>query len=506
MRNRIAAAVLAAAALALTACSGTSTDGGDTAPTELSIATIGTPESFSPGNFGTGPTTLFLQPVYDTLIRNDNEGEPGANIATEWSYDDTQTELTLTLRDDVTFTDGAALDAEAVKANLEFAKQGTGEAAGQLRFIDSVEATDATHVTITLSAPDSSLLPNLGGTAGSLASPEALGTEELNTQPVGSGPYVLDESASQTGAKYVYTRNKDYWNPDDFPFDSITATVFNDNTAILNALQSGQVDFSTVTQKDSASLEAAGLTIESFPAYTVSGLYLFDREGTIVPALGDVRVRQALNLALDKESILDVVYGGVGTATSQSFSVSSDVFDPALDEQYAYNVEKAKGLLADAGYADGFSLPMPDVSPVFPDQQAAVSEALTAIGVTPDYQPVNGETFISDLLSAKYPAAIFGLNTQRPWDFAQLALTPEALWNTFHVADPTIVSLVDEAQGQTAEEQTATFRELNEYIVDQAWFAPYIQSNNLFAVSSDISVTPQKFSTVPPIWNFAPAE
>jgi peptide/nickel transport system substrate-binding protein len=149
---------------------------------------------------------------------------------------------------------------------------------------------------------------------------------------------------------------------------------------------------------------------------------------------------------------------------------------------------------------------MPDVSPVFPDQQAAVSEALAAIGVTPDYQPVNGETFISDLLSAKYPAAIFGLNTQRPWDFAQLALTPEALWNTFHVADPTVVSLVDEAQGQTADEQTATFRELNEYIVDQAWFAPYIQSNNVFAVSSDISIAPQKFSTVPPIWNFTPAE
>ena len=90
-------------------------------------------------------------------------------------------------------------------------------------------------------------------------------------------------------------------------------TVFNDNTAILNALRSGQVDFATVTQKDASSLESAGLTIESFPAYTVSGLYLFDREGTLVPALGDVRVRQALNLALDKEGILEGVYGGVGT-------------------------------------------------------------------------------------------------------------------------------------------------------------------------------------------------
>src|SRR6478752_10803438 len=120
MRNLVSIAAVTAV-MALTACTGSS-PGGSPAPTELDMAAIAPPESFTPGNFGTGPTTLFLQPVYDTLIRNDNEGEPGVNIATEWSYNDAQTELTLTLRDDVTFTDGAALDAEAVKANLEFAK------------------------------------------------------------------------------------------------------------------------------------------------------------------------------------------------------------------------------------------------------------------------------------------------------------------------------------------------------------------------------------------------
>lgn len=506
MRNRIALAALATVALALTACSPSSNDGGDATPTEISFATVGPPESFAPGSFSTGPSTVYLQPVYDTLLRNDNDGEPQPSIATEWSFNDDQTELTLTLRDDVTFSDGAPLDADAVKANLEFAKEGTGDTAGQLKFIESVEVTDATHVTLTLSAPDPSLLPNLGGPAGSLASPEALGTEELKTQPVGSGPYVLDKAKSQTGVKYIYTRNDDYWNAKDFPFDGITITIFNDSNAILNALRSDQVDFSSVTQKDAASLESAGLTIESFPAYTVSGLMLFDRAGTIVPALADVRVRQALNLAIDKDAFFESVYGGFGTSTSQVFSVTSDAFDPALDDEYAYNVKKAKQLLADAGYADGFTLPMPDVSPIYPDTQAAFTEALTAIGVTPEYQPVNGETFISDLLSAKYPAAIFGLNTYRPWDFAQYALTPDALWNTFHVEDPKIVSLVNEAQTQTDDEQTATFRELNEYVMDQAWFAANIQSDNVFAVSPDIDVEPQKFSTIPPIWNFTPAE
>ena len=505
MRKRVAAVILTVGALALTACSG-STPASDAASQELSIAVITAPGSFAPGNFNTGPSTVFVQPVYDTILRNDNEGEPQANIATEWSYNDAQTELTLTIRDDVTFTDGAALDADAVKANLESAKEGTGETAGQLRFIDTVSVVDETHVKIALSAVDPSLLANLGGPAGSLASPDALGTAELDTKPVGSGPYILDESGSQTGVTYEYTRNDEYWNAEDFPFDSITVTVFTDANAIMNALRSEQVDFANVGDQNAESLEAAGFTIESFPAYTSTGIYLFDREGTLVPALGDARVRQAINLALDREAILQQVYSGVGTPTAQVFSVSSAAFDPGLDETYAYNIEEAKALLAEAGYSDGFALPMPDVSPVYPDQQAAVTEALTAIGITPEYQPVNGETFISDLLSAKYPAAIFGLNSHRPWDFAQLALTPESLWNPFHVSDPTVVELIDTAQTQTGEEADATFRELNQYIVDEAWFAPYIQANNVFAASADITVEPQKFATLPPIWNFAPAE
>ncbi len=165
---------------------------------------------------------------------------------------------------------------------------------------------------------------------------------------------------------------------------------------------------------------------------------MFDRKGTLVPALAEPKVRQAINMALDRDAIHAKVFGGKGKATSQVFSSTSDAYIPELDKKYPFDVDAAKKLLADAGYANGFTLPMPDVSPIYPDQQAAVTEALTAIGVTPQYQPVNGQTFISDLLAGKYPAAIFGLNSPRPWDFAQIALTPESLWNPFHVSDPTV--------------------------------------------------------------------
>ena len=502
LRVPIAAAVAAAVALAFTACSPSAAS--SDAPKTLAMAAIANIESFAPGNFNTGPTTVYVQPVYDSILRNDDDGEPQANIATEWSYDDSLTVLSLTLRDDVSFTDGTKLDAEAVKANLETAKKGTGESAGQLRFVDHVDVVDATHVTVTLSAIDPTFLQSIGGPAGMLASPKALGTKELETVPVGSGPYELDAKKTQQGVKYVFSRNPDYWNKADYKFDEVSVTVFNDATAIMNAVRSGQLNFAAVSAKDEASLTSAGVDVVSLPAYNASGLFLFDREGTLVPALGDVRVRQALNYAMNRPAILDQAFGGKGTATTQMFSTESAAYDKKLDDAYPYDVAKAKKLLADAGYADGFTLPMPDVSPVYPEQQAAVTEALQAIGVTPDYQPTNGETFISDLISGKYPAAIFGLNTQAPWTFAQLALTPDALWNTFHVSDPTIVSLVDKAQTQTGADQDATFRELNKYVVDQAWFAPYAQYDNVFALK-DVTITPQKFATYPPLWNFTPA-
>lgn len=507
MRKIIAALAVVTLGASLTACT-TGQSAPDAAPESggsLSLALIQAPASFAPGDLKTGPSAQFFQPVYDSLIRNDNDGEPQPSIATEWSYNDDMTVLSLALQDGITFTDGEPVDGDAVKANLEFAKGGTGEAAGQLRFLKEVTVVDATHVDLVLSAVDPSFLPNLGSVGGMLASPAELETGTLATKPIGSGPYVLDDGKTQPGSKYVYTRNQDYWNAEGFPYDEISITVFNDNNAVLNALRAGQVDSAVIGPKDGSAIEAADMKVEKFPAYTSSGLYLFDREGTLVPALADVRVRQAINYALDREAIRDQAYAGDGTPTAQQFSINSTAYVAELDERYPYDVDKAKSLLAEAGYADGFVLPMPDVAPIYPQQQAAVTEALTAIGITPDYQPVNGQTFIADLLGAKYPAAIFNLDANRAWDTTQIALSPEALWNTFHVNDPKIVSLINKAQTETGDTQAATFQELNKYVVEQAWFAPWIQSDNVFAVAKDVNVESQKYSTFPPIWNYTPA-
>ena len=118
--RRSLTAVSAASLLLLAACGGGSSSGsGGAGDDTLTLAAITPPSSFAIGEMAqSGPEDTYYQAVYDKLLTQDADGQPAAALATEWSYDETNTTLSLTLRDDVTFTDGAAFDADAVKANL----------------------------------------------------------------------------------------------------------------------------------------------------------------------------------------------------------------------------------------------------------------------------------------------------------------------------------------------------------------------------------------------------
>src|SRR4051812_2562912 len=214
MRRSLVATAVATSLLTLAACGGGSSAGGAGSASSgtLHLATITPPTSFEPGAMAMGgPEDHYYQAVYDTLLKLDGSGKPTADLATDWSYDAANTTLSLTLRDGVTFTDGTAFDATAVKANLEHAKAGTGEAGNALKFVDHVDAVDATHADVVLSTPDPSLVDSLARSAGYMASPEALDSGDIATNPVGTGPYELDQDRTTAGDTYVYTRNPDYW-------------------------------------------------------------------------------------------------------------------------------------------------------------------------------------------------------------------------------------------------------------------------------------------------------
>jgi peptide/nickel transport system substrate-binding protein len=216
--------------------------------------------------------------VYDTILRVGPGGEIIPWLATDWEYDDTRTQLTLTLRDDVTFTDGSALTSEVVAANLQRFKDGTASTAVKLAGVTGIETPDESTVVITLAAPDPGFLTAISQEAGLIASGEALDDPTLATAPVGSGPYVLDTGATVIGSSYVYQKNPDYWNPDAQYFDTIAIRTGIDPIAAGNAMQAGEVDVSQLNAELQAIGEEAGWTIEEVNTGGFQGLMLFDRD------------------------------------------------------------------------------------------------------------------------------------------------------------------------------------------------------------------------------------
>ncbi|MER6959059.1 ABC transporter substrate-binding protein [Streptomyces sp. NPDC000618] len=507
MRRIALTAVSAALILSSAACGSGSGSGSGKAATggTLTLAPLVAAQPWDLADAGLGNNTQYYQPVYDSLLRLSPTAEVKPNLATKWSYDAARTVLTLTLRTGVKFTDGAAFDAAAVKANLLHTKEGSNEAAGQLKGISGVDVVDATTVAIKLSAPDPSLVPNLGNVAGMMASPQAITAGTLKTAPVGSGPYTLDKSATTAGSTYTFVRNPGYWNKAAFPFDKIVLKPLTDPTAVLNALRSGQVNGALLASaKNVAPAKSSGLNVTKYTSGDVEGVYIWDREGKIVKALGDVRVRQALNYAFDRSTIVKTAKQGLGKATTQIFNPASSAFDSSLDSTYSYDPAKAKQLLAEAGYPNGFSVTVPDVSAVFPDQQAAMIQQLEDVGIKVKVDKIPVTQFINSLLAGKYALSYMTLASFRPWDTIQIEVAKTALWNPLHTEDAKVTELIDKARSATGAAQDAVFKELNTYLVDQAWNAPWDSVESSYATTKNVTFTPQAFAVVPPIYNFKP--
>ncbi|MFC9432065.1 ABC transporter substrate-binding protein [Streptomyces sp. NPDC056987] len=500
MRKTVAFIGAGLLTVAATACSGgTPAGGGGDSTLTLAQSVTATPWDLAKASMG--PEAQYYQPVYDTLIRVDTKGEPTPNLAASWSYDKAQTTLTLKLRDGVTFTDGTPLDADAVRANLLHTKSGTASAAGEIQDITGVDVVDAHTVAVKLSHPTPALLPALGQVPGMMASPASLKDPKT---PIGSGPYKLDTAATTAGQTYTYTRNADYWNAKAFPYDRVVIKYLADPTARTNALMSGQLDGATLNLNRVKTVEGRGLKVSTYQAGDVEGLYIWDRAGKKVPALGKVKVRQALNHAFDRPAIIKAAKTGLGRPTAQLLAPGEEGHDAALDAKYSYDPAKARKLLAEAGYPNGFAVTLPDFSAAFPQEQAALTQSLKDIGVKVTLDTLPSDQIFSSMLAGKYAMSYFKLGAPTAWDKVQLQLTEKSTWNPLKYTDAHSADLVERIGDATGAERTALMKELNTYVVDQAWNAPWDVIAYAYATAPDVRVTPQPGTQFPPIQNFAP--
>jgi peptide/nickel transport system substrate-binding protein len=507
VRGAVTAAVTAGVLVGVSACGGASAGQGGGSQT----LTIATPAGlgFDLKDAQPGFFDQYLQPVYDALFRLDAKGDPKPYLATSWSYDSAQTALTVHLRQGVKFTDGTPFDAAAVKDNLEHTKSGTASTAQQLALVSGVDTTGSDTVTIHLSTPDPSLLPHLAESAGMMASPKAISAGNLKTTPVGTGPYVLNAGETTSGSTYTFDRNPKYWNKADFPFDKVVLKVLTDNTAILNGLRSGQLSAGALgSAKDGVAAQQAGLHVLNYPDGDLEALYFYDKDGTIVPALKDPRVRQAINYAIDRNALVKARTLGNGKPTEQMFSISTDngIYDPSLDKTYPYDPAKAKQLLAEAGYPNGFTVTVPDWSAFAPEAMAPLDQDLEAVGIKVNLDTAPLTTLYSNTLQGKYAMGWQPYEDDRPWDLTQFQLKTDAPWNPFHYNDPTVNQLIDQIQHSQGNTQLGYYKQLNTYLTQQAWSAPLNAAIFTYATSKNVTASTVAYAKRPPLWTFKPTK
>ncbi|MFS0735001.1 ABC transporter substrate-binding protein [Microbacterium sp. 1P10UB] len=504
-RWKATAAALAIAALALTGCAGgdSGTGGGEQSGGTLTLGAIAAPTTLDPAGSEWGNRSPYYQAVFDTLLLATPEGTIEPWLATEYSYNDDNTVLTLTLRDDVTFSDGTKLTGAVVVKNLERFKAGTSPDAGYFSGVTSFEAPDDSTVVITLAAPDPAMLNYLTRDPGLVGAEASLDSPDVATTPVGSGPYMLDTAATVTGTSYTYTKNPDYWNPDVQHYDKLVINVYQDPTAALNAIKAGEANGVRLSTNDTLSeVEGAGWTVAS-NELDFQGMLLLDRAGTQTPALGDVRVRQALNYAFDRAGLKAALQNDLGSVTTQVFPATSDAYDPELDNYYTYDPAKAKELLAEAGYADGFTLSMPSSTLLGASTYTLISQQLADIGITAEYTEP-GQNFIADLLAPKFSASFMALEQNPDWQLIQFMIAPNAVFNPYKYEDPKVDEYIKQIQFGDEATQKSVAKELNKYIVEQAWFAPFYRVQGSFAVDANTTVEMVPTNAYPAIYDIQP--
>ncbi|WP_345802989.1 ABC transporter substrate-binding protein [Microbacterium sp. AZCO] len=486
MRRSSALAVFAGA-LSLTVLASGCTAGGsgdntaaqESGKAELVLGMEADLPGWDPAKLLPGSVAWAAQAVYDTILTCDEKGGISAGLAEEWEFSDNNTKLTLQIRDGVEFSDGTALDAAAVKATLDYEFTSPG---GQSFFAGvTAEAPDENTVVITTPQPKPFLTSYLCLGTGVVASPTYLASGDLDSEPVGSGPYTYDLANSTPGAEYVFTKNPDNWNADAYPYEKLVLKVLADTTARVNALKTGQISGAVLPPSTLAELQSAGTA--SIPQQgTWSGLLINDRDGKIVPALGNADVRRAINMVFDKAAIAEKLYQGQAEPTSQIFRAGSDAWIDGLEDPYPYDLTAAKELMEEAGYADGFDMELPYIANFGLDSaMPVVIDGLKELNINVTQVTLAGQTALLDLLSGKYPVIFWPLGNHGDSRITiDGAIVPTAIWNTSHVSDPTVDELWNTILTTQGDESKAAQQELNQYVIDQAWFSPWVYVSTFF--------------------------
>ncbi len=287
--------------------------------------------------------------VFEGLTRFMGDGSVVPGLAESWEISDDGKVYTFKLREGVTFHDGSSMDAEDVKFSLDRARAEDSANAQKALFagIDSVEAVDPLTVKVTLSEPNGLFLFNMAWGDAVIVAPESI--ENIKTNPVGTGAYTFGEWIQ--GDSIVLNRNPDYWG-DQPALEKATFKFISDPTAAFAAMMAEDIDaFDNFPAPENLPQFEADPRFQVLVGSTEGETILSTNNKQ--PPFDNIMVRQAVAHAIDRQAIIDGAMFGYGTPIGTHFAPHHPAYVDLTGDS-AYDPEKSKALLAEAGMPDGF--------------------------------------------------------------------------------------------------------------------------------------------------------
>lgn len=351
---------------------------------------------------------IIQQNVYDNLITYDDDGNLTGELAESWEIVDPTTYV-LKLRQGVVFHDGDTFDAEDAKVSLDHMRDpaGTSALAPQLSSIEAVNVIDPHTIELKLSEPNVVVLSILASSTAHVLSKEWLETDpDLTIEMNGTGPFMLSEF--EPGVRTVLDRNPNYWQEGMPYLDRLVAIPYSDDSARINALRSGEVNFieyvpfveyQALRDDDQYELQSG------VGPYNILVLNINEKP------FDDVRVRQALNYLIDREQLIMLISEGEGDPMKVGLLQPDNPYYNADLETWTFDPDKALQLIQEAGYGGfsdiSFTLTSSTVT-IHQDMATAVQALLTGFGMNVKIEIVDVPTLLEYRQNAAYIAMMDG--------------------------------------------------------------------------------------------------
>lgn len=446
------------------------------------IATLSDAARLDPHLTTDVPSYNILINLFDTLVVKDEKEEIIPNLATKWENVDDHTWV-FELRDDVTFHDGEKFNAEVVKKNFEriLDEEVGAPRAFLFEVIEEIEVLDEYKIQFKTEFPFAPLLTHLSHPVGSMVSPKSIdedyaamkaGEESgtvINKHPVGTGFFTFDKW--DHGTEIKLTKNEEYWG-DPVKLNSVTFKAIPEGGTRLAELETGYahliepVQPSEVAQIESSDIGVVDEKLSSTLAYVGFNL---EKE-----PFNDKRVRQAVSMLVNTESILKGIYEGYGIEATGPLAPGVFGHDDSL-KPLAYDPEKAKELLKEAGYEDGFDTTIwTNDNQQRMDMAVLMQDSLKAANINAEIEVVEWGAYLDQTANGEHDMFILGLTN--PVGDADYFLTQlfhsdnlgEAGNRTFFVNDE-VDALIEEARQEIDEEKRqALYTEIQEILIEEA--------------------------------------